>query len=429
MSTLSILHGHLIDPHNHIDEIMDIHIAEGKILAMGAPPPGFQAQQQINAQNKIVCPGFVDLRAKLGEPGEEHKGTIASETFAAVAGGITSLCIPPNTRPIIETPAEVELIHQRIEARGKCKVHLLGALTQQLKGTHLTNMDALKNAGCVGISNALSPVNNTLIMRRAMEYAASHDLTIYLHAEDYHLAQHGCIHEGVMSTRLGLPGIPAIAESIAIARELQLIAQTGVRAHFCHLSSGESLPLLSKAKQQGLAITADVSICHLHLTDHDIGYYNSDCHVIPPLRSERDKASLREGIRSGVIDSICSDHQPHDMDAKLAPFAETEAGISTLEVLLPLSLRLVNDKLLTLFELIDILTNKAATILNIEAGNLSINSNADICIFDPHHSWYLTPDTIYSQGKNNPFTHWELIGKVHYTLINGHIHYQDVSLT
>jgi dihydroorotase len=284
-------------------------------------------------------------------------------------------------------------------------------------------MALLKNeGGCVGVSNGMSPISNNLVMRRAMEYAASCGLTIFLHAEDQGLAGKGCAHEGIISTRLGLPGIPETAETTAVARDLLLIEQTGVRAHFCHVSSARAAQMIARARYDGLPVTADVTAHHLHLTEMDIGFFNSNCHIRPPLRTQRDREALIEALAQGHLTAICSDHEPHDADAKLAPFNETEAGISALETLLPLALRLSDE--LSLSDVIDRITHQPAKILGIDAGTLSIGEKADICIYNPQTSWIVDPDKMFSAGHNTPFEGWELKGKVVCTILNGKVVYQ-----
>lgn len=422
---ISILNGRVIDPANNLDQVTDLHIAAGKIQAIGQAPDGFKAERTIDAVNQIVCPGLIDLQARLREPGQEYKSTIADESRAAASSGITTLVCPPDTDPITDTPAVVDLILQRASQAGHARVLSLGALTQGLEGKQLAEMSELKEAGCVGVSNAYKHVSNTEVMRRAMEYAASQDITVFLHAEDPWLASGGCAHEGAVSVRLGLPGIPEAAETIAVARELQLIEQTGVRAHFCQLSSDRAIKMIARAQFDGLPVTADVAIHQLFLTDMDIGYFNSQCHVRPPLREQRDMEGLRKAITNRTIAAICSDHQPHDTDAKLAPFPSSEPGISGLETLLPLTLRLVDENVLGLAEAIACLTQQPAAILGIledgQGGSLSAGARADICIFDPEQYWELNPDTMVSNGHNSPFIGWQLKGRVTCTLLAGKI--------
>ena len=418
-----IINGRLIDPANKLDKVADLYIADGNIVAHGTIPDGFVADQTIDASGKTVIPGLIDLSARLREPGQEHKGNIASETRAAAAGGITTLCIQPDTNPIIETPAVADLIMQRAIDAGYARVLPIGALTAELKGEKLAEMGLLLQQGkCIAVSNACRPVNQTHVMRRAMEYAASCGLPVFLHAEDPSLSQGGCVHEGIMSTRLGLPGIPEAAETVAVARELMLIEQTGVQAHFCHLSTAHSIQMIARAKHDGLPVTMAVTPHHLHLTEMDIGFFNSQCHVLPPLRTQRDRDGLRAGLAKDCISVICSDHQPHDSEAKLAPFADTEAGISGLETLLPLALRLVTDGVISLTDIIAKMTSEPAQILNLaDSGTLANGARADICVFDPEQHWTVVPEQLVSAGKNTPFAGWELTGKVTHTLLEGRL--------
>lgn len=420
---LLIKNGRVIDPANQLDTVTDLYISNGKITGLGEQPENFHPEQTIDASNHWVIPGLVDLSARLREPGLEHKGTITSETIAATTAGITTLCVPPDTEPVIDEPAVVELIHRKVENAGHANVVALGALTARLKGEHLSEMAALKGAGCVGLSNGKNTIKNTLVMRRAMEYAATHDITVFIEANDQYLSDNGCAHDGPVATRLGLPAIPYAAETAAIAQQLELIAETEVRAHFSHLSCARSVEMISQAKAAGLNVSADVAAHQLFLTEMDINSFNAQCHVIPPLRNQRDMEALRRGIATGAINAICSDHQPHEIDAKLAPFPATEPGISALETLLPLSLRLVEEHQIDLTTAINCVSNEPARILGIDAGNLSINSNADICIINPDAEWTLELDNIQSKGKNTPFIGWGFRGKVQYTIVNGDIVY------
>jgi dihydroorotase len=417
--------GRVIDPANDMDQTGDVFIVDGQIVAVCSYPDAFQADLIIDAVDQVVCPGLVDLRVRLREPGHEHKGTIASETNAAAAGGITTLCCPPDTDPVVDTPAVVELIRHRAEQIGKCRVVTLGALTQDLNGQQLSEMYALKEVGCVGVSNALWPVSNTQVMRRAMEYAASLGMTVFLHPEDEWLSNHGCAHEGIISARLGLEGVPECAETIAVGRDLMLVEQTGVQAHFCQLSTDRAVKMLARAQFDGLPVTADVTAHHLHLTEMDIGYFNSNCHVRPPLRTQRDREGLIQGLSGGSVSAVCSDHQPHDVDAKLAPFPETEPGISGVETLLPLTLRLMHDGGLTLKDVVAKLTCNPAKILGLESGTLGVGRRADICIFDPERYWALSEGRLLSHGQNTPFFGWDLQGKVTHTLLDGKVVYQS----
>lgn len=417
---LSILGGRVIDPANGVDQITDLHIASGKVLAVGEVPAGFEAGRVIDARGQVVCPGLVDLQARLREPGQENKATIASETRAAARAGITTLVCPPDTDPVTDTPAVVDLIRHRATQAGFARVVSLGALTKNLQGEQLAEMRALKNAGCVGVSNAHHAITSTEVMRRAMEYAANQDMPVFLHAQDPWLAAGGCAHEGMVSVRLGLPGIPEAAETIAVARDLHLIEQTGVRAHFCLLSSERAVNMIARAQHDGLPVSAGVAAHHLFLTEMDIGFFDSHCHVQPPLRTQRDRDGLREALRRGSISAICSDHQPLDRDAKLAPFPSSEPGISGLETLLVLTLRLVDEGLLSLSQAIASITQGPADIIGLSAG-LGVGERADICIFDPEQYWELGAEGMASQGKNSPFLGWDFKGRVTHTLLAGRL--------
>lgn len=422
MTTLSILGGRVIDPAANLDVVTDLHIAGGKILALGTPPPQFVADRQLEVTNHIVCPGLIDLSVRLREPGAEHKGTILSETRAAANNGITTICCPPDTNPVIDTPAVAELLQQRANKAGMAKVLPLAALTQGLRGEHLAEMGDLKEAGCIAVCN-VQPIVNTDVLRHALEYAANCNLTVFLLAQDPWLGRHGCAHEGAISTRLGLSGIPEAAETIEVARDLLLIEMTGVKAHFGRLSTARAVDLVKAAQAKGLPVTADVSAHHLFLTDQDLSNYSGQCHVSPPLRSQADQVGLRAGLRQGCVRAICSDHQPHENDAKLSPFAMTAPGISGLDTLLPLILRLGAEMQLDLLTTLGYVTSQPAQILGIDAGTLALGRPADICIFDPDYTWTLTQTNMHSLGHNSPFLGWKFRGKVSYTLINGRMVY------
>ena len=423
MNSLLIKNGQLIDPANNINQRADIFVKNGKIAAIKPANTitAVDGSRTIDAAKLTVIPGLVDCCARLREPGLEHKATIYSETIAAARAGITTLCCPPDTIPVIDEPSVVELIHQKTANAAHSKVVVLGALTAGLRGEHLSEINALKQAGCVGLSNCRRPIENSLILKRTFAYAATFDMRVFIEPDDHWLSAGGCAHDGEIATRLGLKGIPVSAETIAITRALELIAETGVSAHFGRLSSAQGAEIIYRAKNEHLPVTADVSAHQLHLTEHDISSFNSTCHVIPPLRTQRDQEALIRAVANGTIDAICSDHQPHDVDAKKAPFASTEAGISSLETLLPLCIRLSQQTSLRLDEVINKITFSPATILGINAGKLSVGANADICIFDTNCDWQLTTVDINSHGKNTPFLGWNFQGKVKHTIINGRL--------
>jgi dihydroorotase len=421
---LCISNGRVINPATHYDQIASVYIQNGKVISIGEQPESFMPDRTIDASNLIVCPGFVDLSARFREPGQEHTATIDSESRAAAKGGITSVCIPPDTDPVIDTPAVVELIEDRAKKAGRTMVYTIGALTQQLEGDLLSEMMSLKDAGCIGVSNGNRSIKNSLILSRALEYAATLNLTVFINASDPWFQNIGCMHEGPVSTRLGLSGIPEAAETIAISRHLILIEKTGATAHFHSLSSSESVNLIRSAQEKGLRVTADVSPHHLHLTDESIGNYDSACHVLPPLRSELDKERLQEALRDGVITAISSHHQPLDNDEKLGPFAETTPGISGLETLFLLTMKLVDDGKINLTEAIASLTINPARILGVTAGDISEGNRADICIFNPNSSHTFNNNAIISAGKNSPFDGWTFNHQIYCTLFHGKVVYQ-----
>lgn len=425
MERILIENGRIIDPANNVERLGSVYIADGKVVSVIYKPIGFEADKVVDARNLIVCPGFIDLSARLREPGQTRKATIASETAAASAAGITTLCLPPDTSPVIDTPAVAELVKDKARKAGFRQVLPIAALTQKLEGAELTTMMALKQVGCIAVSNANQPVKNLLVLRRAMEYAASHDLLFMYRPNEPALYNNGCVHEGVLSTRYGLPSIPEAAETIALSQCLELVSLTECRVHFGQISCARSVFMLEQAKLSGLNVSADVAIHQLHLTEDDIIPFDSAYHVQPPLRTVADKNALREGLASGIIDSICSDHQPHDLDAKLGAFPETDPGVSALETVLPLMLKLVNDGAITLEQGIAALTHKPAQLLGLDRGALTGGFAADICIFDPEQDWQVNAENWRSQGVNTPFWGQVFKGKVIYTLQSGKVVYGD----
>lgn len=423
MSRIEIKDGRIIDPANGIDREGSLYIVDGKILSIRDRPEGFEADEIIDATGRVVCPGFVDLSARLRDLGQSQKGSFASETRAAASAGVTSLCLPPDSRPVIDTPAVAELVKDKAEKTGYEQIYPLGALTQRLAGKELSSMFALKRAGCIAVSNANAPLENLVVLRRAMEYASSHGLTLFHRPDEPSLSNNGCAHEGVFSTHYGLPGIPDAAESIAVAQCLELAELTGCRLHFSQISCKRSVIKIQQAKKYGLNVTADVAIHQLHLSEDDIEPFNSVYHVLPPLRSKEDQKYLQEGLANGSLDAICSDHQPHDLDAKLGAFPETEAGMSTLQTLLPLTLRLVESHAISLSHAIACLTSKPAACIGLQTGTLNAGYNADVCIFDPQREWQVNPQNWLSSGKNTPFWGESLKGQVTHTLQAGKLIY------
>lgn len=422
---LAIEHGRVIDPANQRDEVTNLYVHQGKIAAIGSTPPsGAVISQRLDASHQVVAPGFIDLCAHMREPGFSQKGTIASESRAAIAAGITTLVCPPTTKPVVDNPAVAEMIADRARAAGQATILPMGALTQGLEGQQLAPMHALHSSGCIAFSNARQPVNSSLVLLRCLEYASTHDLLVIFQPQEASLVTGGCMHDDTTSTRLGLNGIPETAETIEVARSLLLVEQTGVRAHFGQLSCERSVRMIMEARQRGLKVSADVAVHQLLLTDENVNGFNSLFHLIPPLRSQLDRAGLLHALLNDGIQAICSDHQPHDPAAKQAPFAATEPGISALETLLPLGLLLVEQELLSLPQLVEKITLSPAQILGLKQGTLSPGNVADICIFDPAASWQLNADTMYSQGKNTPFLDMPLKGRVTHTLAGGELLFQ-----
>lgn len=419
-----IKNGRLIDPKNKLDAVQDIYISSGNILALAKAPAGFVADQTIDASGLIVIPGLIDLAARLREPGYEYKATLESEMNAAVAGGITSLACPPDTDPALDEPGLVEMLKHRARALSQAHVYPVGALTYGLKGLELTEMAELTDAGCVAFSQADSALTDTRVLMRAMQYAATFGFGVWLRPQDSFLARDGVAHDGEVATRLGLPAIPVCAETIALATMLQLARETGVKLHICRVSSAAGVEMIRAARKEGLALTCDVSMNHIHLSEMDIGYFDSNCHLVPPLRNQRDRDALRAGLLEGVIDAICSNHSPVDEDAKQLPFAEAESGATGLELLLPLVLKWAEQGRHSLSEAIAKVTINPAQILKIDAGHLTAGAAADVCIFDPKNYWKVEAAALKSQGKNTPFLGMELQGKVRYTLVNGQVVYQ-----
>ena len=419
-----IKNGLVIDPANNIHSQENIYIEAGRIVALGSKPDGFKPQKEIDASDKIVCPGLVDLCARMREPGHEQKADITSETKAAAASGITTLCHPPDTQPIIDTPAVAELIYRQSQQAGYATVLPIGALTKQLNGQELSEMATLQDAGCIGVAN-IRPINDTNVLRRALEYAATFNITVFLTPQDAWLAQDGCAHDGPVATQLGLPGIPASAETSVVAKVIALVEEIGVRVHFLHLSTARAAQMIGRAQYDGHKISCDVCAHQLFLTEMDLDDYNSNCHVIPPLRSQRDKEGLRETLSKNIISCITSDHQPHEADAKNMPFGATEPGISSLETLLPLTLKLVEEGVVSLPKAIARLTSGPAKVLGLDSGTLTCGEQADICIFDPEKIWTFKHKDIVSRGHNTPFIDWQFKGKVTHTLHTGRIVYEQ----
>ncbi|PZP62926.1 MAG: dihydroorotase [Azospira oryzae] len=415
--------GRLIDPASNTDRIADVYIAAGKVVAIGEAPEGFHPNRVIDATGLIVCPGLIDLSARLREPGYEYKATLESEMQAAIAGGITSLACPPDTDPPLDEPGLVEMLKHRARLLNQAHVYPVGALTVRLAGERLTEMAELADAGCVAFSQADVPIVDTLVLMRAMQYAATFGFSVWLRPQDPFLTRAGVAHDGEVATRLGLPAIPACAETIDLERILLLMRETGARVHVCRVSHAETVRRIAAARAEGLPITCDVSIHHLHLCEIDLGFFDSNCRLTPPLRSLRDRDALRQALASGAVDAVCSDHTPVDDDAKQLPFAEAAPGATGLELLLPLTLKWAEEEGVPLVRALSRLTRDPARILGIDAGSLHPGATADVCVFDPKQAWVVEPSALHSQGRNTPFLGLELVGRTRYTLVAGNVVY------
>jgi dihydroorotase len=424
---IHIKNGRLVDPKNGIDAQRDLYLAAGRVVAVGDAPAGFSANRVIDATGKVVCPGLVDLAVRLREPGYEYMATLESEMQAAIAGGVTSLACPPDTDPPLDEPGLVEMLKFRAKNLNQAHVYPVGALTVGLKGANLTEMAELRDAGCVAFSQAEAPLTDNQVLLHALEYAATYGFAVWLRAQDPALSRHGVAHDGEVATRLGLPAIPTAAEVVALSTILIIARETGARVHIARLSSAEGVAMVREAKARGLPVSCDIGIHHVHLSEMDIGYFDPNCNLSPPLRSLRDRDALRAGLADGTIDALCSDHTPVDEDVKQVPFPEAESGATGVELLLPLALKWATESGLPLSAAIERITAKPAAILGIDAGHLAAGAAADVCIFDPGHYWRVEAAALRSQGKNTPFSGIELCGRVSHTLVSGSVVYENTN--
>ena len=419
-----IRNGRVLDPATRSDRVCDLFLADGRVAGLAEPPPDFRADRVIEAQGLVVCPGLIDLAVRLREPGYEYKATLESEMLAAVAGGVTTLVCPPDTDPPLDEPGLVEMLKHRARLLHQAHVLPLGALTRGLEGRRLTEMAELVDAGCVGFSQADAPLPDTQVLAHALEYAATFGYAVWLRPQDVYLAKGGVAHEGEVALRLGLAGVPVRAETVAVQTMLTLARETGARLHFCRLSAAESLAHVARARAQGQAVSCDVASTHLHLSDRDLGDFDAHYHLVPPLRTPRDRDALRQALAEGGIDAVCSDHTPVDEDAKLMPFAQSETGASGVELLLPLTLKWATEAGLPLAQALHSITAGPARVLDIPAGRLAVGAPADVCVFDPDACWKVTPAALHSQGKNTPFLGLEMQGRVAFTLVSGEVVYE-----
>ena len=425
-----IKNGRLIDPASNHDAIADLAIAAGRIVALGRVSAEFEPDRTIDASGLIVAPGLVDLAARLREPGHEHEGMLESEMAAAVAGGVTSLVCPPDTEPVLDEPGLVQMLKFRARNLNLARVYPLGALTRGLRGEVLTAMAELTEAGCVGFSQAEVALADTLVLHRALQYAATFGYTTWLRPSDAWLGV-GVAAKGALATRMGLSGVPVIAETIALATIFELVRDTGARVHLCRLSSAAGIELMRRAKAEGLPVTCDVSINQLHLTDVDIGYFNAAMRVTPPLRQQRDRDAIRAALADGTVDALVSDHTPVDADAKNLPFAEAEPGATGLELLLSLALKWGQDDSVPLLRTLATITSAPVAVIGDALGLLAASSGrlveggvADVCVFGLGERWAVTPAALRSQGKHTPFEGYEVPGRVKCTLVAGSVAFE-----
>lgn len=429
-----IRNGRVIDPASGRDETADIAIAAGRIVTIGRVGDDFNASRVIDARGCVVVPGLVDLAARLREPGHEHEGMLESELNAAAAGGVTSLVCPPDTDPALDEPGLVEMLKFRARKLSLCRLFPLGALTRGLEGAVLTEMAELTEAGCVGFSQAEVALRDNLVLMRALQYAATFGYSVWLRAQDASLGQ-GVAASGAVATRLGLSGVPVAAETIALQTIVELQRITGARVHLCRLSSAAGVAIVRAAKAEGLPLTSDVSINSLHLTDVDIGYFNSAMRLTPPLRQGADRDALRAGLADGTIDALVSDHTPVDEDDKNLPFAEAEPGATGLELLLSLALKWGAEAGLPLPQTLARVTSEPVRVLGEALGSLQSSAGrlieggiADVCVFDPGQTWTVDAAALRSQGRHTPFnfaaTGMALPGRVRATLVAGTVAYE-----
>jgi dihydroorotase len=432
---LHIKNGRVIDPANGVDGVQDLYIEHGKVAAIGAVSAefaaGYAAARSIDASGLVVAPGLVDLAVRLREPGYEYKATLESEMQAAMQGGVTSLVCPPDTDPVLDEPGLVEMLKHRARRLNQAHVHPLGALTMGLKGQALTEMAELTESGCIGFSQAEVPMEDTTVLLRALQYAKTFEYTVWLRPQDAHIGRGGVAHSGPLASRLGLSGVPVMAETIALHTIFELMRATGARVHLCRISSAAGLELVRTAKAEGLPVTCDVGAHHIHLTDADIGFFDSNARVTPPFRSQRDRDAIRAGLLDGTVDAICSDHTPVDDDEKLLPFGEASPGATGLELLLSLALKWADDYAAAqpgvkngLALALSRISADAARVAGLQAGQLGVGSPADICIFDPAARWTVQGSALASQGKHTPFLGYELAGQVQATIVAGHVAFE-----
>ncbi len=415
-----IKNGHVVDPKNNIDQPMDVLIEDQKIKKV-AKSISDKADKEIDAKGKIVCPGLIDLHVHFRQPGYEYKETVETGLRAAVKGGFTGVCPMPNTNPISDRRSDMEFLVGEAKRLNLVRVWPVGAVTLKQEGKELTEFGELKKGGAVALSDDGRPITDSNILRRALEYSKKFDLVIMVHCQDEGLFCGGCMNEGFISTKLGLPGIPVEAESVEVARDIQLADLTGGRLHFCHISSKKSLDLIRHAKANGSRVTAETCPHYFHLTDESILHYNTYAKMNPPLRTAEDVKAIKEALSDGTIDTIATDHAPHSENEKSVEFDKAPFGIIGLETSLALSLGMVEEKVLSLNDLVRKMSLVPAEILKIDRGHLSEGAWADVTVFDPKTEWTVEKDKFESKSKNSPFLGWKMKGRATEVICEGRI--------
>ncbi|MEO5349802.1 MAG: dihydroorotase [Magnetococcus sp. YQC-3] len=416
--------GRVVDPANGRDETADLLVVNGVIQGVGRldAPAGCPILQ---ADGLVVAPGLVDMHVHLREPGQEYKEDIASGSRAAAAGGVTAVAAMPNTQPVTDDPTVVSYILERARAVGLARVFPIGAITRGLQGQMLTEMGLLQRAGCVAFSDDGRAVTDSGVMRRALEYARMFGALLIQHAEEPSLSVNGCMHEGAVASRLGLPGIPGAAESVMVDRDLRLVALTGGRYHLAHVSTGEAVRAVERARRERLLVSCEVTPHHFSLTDEAVIGYDTDAKMSPPLRGVADRAALLEGLAQGVITVIATDHAPHDEEGKRVEFCRAANGVIGLETMLPVSLELVRDGVMSLSDCLAAMSCNPARLLGIPHGTLGIGQAADVCLFDLEESWTVDARQLRSKSKNSCFHGRRVKGRVKKTLLAGKLVHED----
>ena len=417
------INARIIDPETKYDKVGQLLTIGDKISDFGSEILDVKDAEIIDCKNHILCPGLIDIQVHFREPGQTHKEDLESGSKSAVAGGITTVVCQPNTTPVLDSVEMINLLHSRAKKTAYCNIRAYAAITINMKGEELTDMKAIKEAGAVGFTDDGLPVMNAYLMRKAMEFSKILNCPMAQHAEDLNLTNKGCINEGEVSSKLGVKGIPNISESVIVRRDLEILEMTGGHYHLLHVSTKEALDAIREAKNKGLKATVEVCPHHFALNDKAVLEHGTNAKMNPPLRSERDRLSLIEGLRDGTIDAISTDHAPHDLASKNKPLSEASFGIVGVETMLPVSLELYHDKTLSLIDLLAKMTYKAADIINFDGGRIKKGARADLTIIDLDYKWNIEPEKFYSKSKNSPFVNRKVKGRAIKTIVGGKLVY------